>query len=153
MKKIVGVIFLCLIIGVLSYFGTLYLDKLKQGGEVKVTVTFDDTNTYIIPSIKKMDKEEALDEWPYIMEVENDGSGKALYQIIITQQIMSLKSLNILIIMIIVLIAMTIRPFYHLLLRNQLLRNQMDISRLLKISITSLLDSLQIPHIPNTKSN
>ena len=86
MKKIVGVIFLCLIIGVLSYFGTLYLDKLKQGGEVKVTVTFDDTNTYIIPSIKKMDKEEALDEWPYIMEVENDGSGKALYQIIITDE-------------------------------------------------------------------
>lgn len=84
MKKIIGVVFLCLIIGVLSYFGTLYLDKLKQGGEVKVIVTFDDSDTYVIPNIKKMDKKEALDEWPYIMEVANDGSGKALYQIIIT---------------------------------------------------------------------
>ena len=84
MKKIIGVIFLCLVIGVGTYFGTLYLDKLRKGGEVKVTVTFDDTETYIIPSIEKMDKETALKEWPYIMEVDNTGKGKGLYQIIIT---------------------------------------------------------------------
>ena len=84
MKKIIGVILLCGVIGVGAYFGTLYLDKLKKGGEVNVTVTFDDTETYVIPSIKKMNKEEALKEWPYIMEVENTGSGKGLYQIIIT---------------------------------------------------------------------
>ncbi len=83
MKKIIGIIILCLIMGIGAYFGTLYLDKLRQGGEVKVTVTFDDTETYTIPSIKKMSKEEALKEWPYIMEVENTGSGKGLYQIII----------------------------------------------------------------------
>lgn len=84
MKRIIGVILLCGIIGVGAYFGTLYLDKLKKGGEVKVTVTFDDTGTYVIPSVKKMKKEEALNEWPYIMEVDNTGSGKGLYQIIIT---------------------------------------------------------------------
>ena len=86
MKKIVGVILLCIVIGVGAYFGTLYLDKLRKGGEVKVTVTFDDTETYVIPSIEKMNKEKALEEWPYIMNVENTGSGKGLYQIIITDQ-------------------------------------------------------------------
>ena len=84
MKRIIGVIILCAIVGVGAYFGTLYLDKLRKGGEVKVTVTFDDTETYVIPSIEKMDKEKALKEWPYIMNVENSGSGKGLYQIIIT---------------------------------------------------------------------
>ena len=84
MKRIVSIIFLCLIIGVVAYFATFYLDKLRKGGDVKVTVTFDDTETYVIPSNKKMKKEEALKEWPYIMEVNNTGSGKGLYQIIIT---------------------------------------------------------------------
>ena len=31
-----------------------------------------------------MDKEKALKEWPYMIEVDNTGSGKGLYQIIIT---------------------------------------------------------------------
>ena len=83
MKKIIGVIFLCLIICVGAYFGTLVLDNLRRGGDVKITVTFDDTETYIIPSIEKMDKEKALTEWPYMMDVENTGGGKGLYQIII----------------------------------------------------------------------
>jgi len=84
MKRIVSVIIVCLIMGVLAYFGTYYMDKLRKGGEVNITVTFDDTETYVIPSIKKMNKEEALKEWPYIMEVNNTGSGTGLYQIIIT---------------------------------------------------------------------
>lgn len=84
MKKVVSVIFLCLIVGVVAYFGTFYLDKLRRGGDVKVTVTFDDTESYVIPNISKMDKEKALAEWPYIMEVNNTGSGKGLYQILIT---------------------------------------------------------------------
>ena len=84
MKRIIGVILLCAIIGVVSYFGTLYLDKLKKGGDVNVTVTFDDTETFTIENIDKMDKEKALKEWPYIMNVENTGSGKGIYQIIIT---------------------------------------------------------------------
>ena len=86
MKRIIGVILLCAIIGVAAYFGTLYMDKLKKGGEVNVTVTFDDTETFKIESTLKMDKEKALKEWPYIMEVENSGSGKGLYQIIITDE-------------------------------------------------------------------
>lgn len=86
MKKIIGVIFLCLIVGVVAYFGTLLIDNMKRNGDVKVTVTFDDTKTFKIESIEKMDKEKALKEWPYIMEVENSGSGKGLYQIIITDE-------------------------------------------------------------------
>ena len=90
--RIVLIIFLCLIVGVVAYFGTLYLDKLRKGGDVNVTVIFDDTETYVIPSMKKMDKEEALKEWPYMMTVKNDGSGKGLYQIIISDTEKSLVS-------------------------------------------------------------
>ena len=57
MKRIIGVVLLCVIIGVVSYFGTLYLDKLKKDGDVNVTVTFDDTETFKLESVKKMDKE------------------------------------------------------------------------------------------------
>ncbi len=84
MKKIISVILLCAIFGVGAYFGSLYIDKLGKGGEVKLTVTFDDTESYIIPSVKKMTKEEALKEWTYIMNLDNPGSGQGLYQIIIT---------------------------------------------------------------------
>ncbi len=84
MKKIIGVILLCLVIGVGSYFGTLYLDSLKNKGEAKVTVTFEDSETFKLETISKMEKKEALKEWPYIMEVDNSGDAKALYQIIIT---------------------------------------------------------------------
>ena len=84
MKRIIGVILLCAIIGVGTYFGTLYLDKLRKGGEVNVTVTFDDTESFTLESVEKMDKEKALKEWPYIINAENTGSGKGLYQIIIT---------------------------------------------------------------------
>ena len=86
MKKIIGVILLCLVMGVVAYYGTLYIDNLRKGGDVNVTVTFDDTETYVIPSIEKMNKEKALKEWPYMMDVENTGSGKGLYQIIITDK-------------------------------------------------------------------
>ena len=84
MKKIIGVILLCIVIGVGAYFLTFYLDNLRKGGDVNVTVTFDDTETFTLETIEKMDKEKALKEWPYIMEVNNTGSGKGLYQIIIT---------------------------------------------------------------------
>ena len=84
MKRIIGVILLCAIVGVGAYFGTYYLDKLRKGGDVNVTVTFDDTKTFKIESVEKMNKEQALKEWPYIINVENTGSGKGLYQIIIT---------------------------------------------------------------------
>ncbi len=84
MKKIVSVILICIAVGVITYFGTYFLDQLRKGGDVKVTVTFDDTESYVIPSIAKMNKEQALKEWPYIMNVENTASGKGLYQIIIT---------------------------------------------------------------------
>lgn len=82
--KIILMIALCLIVMGGAYFGTFLMDKAKRGGEVNVTVTFDDTKSYIIPNVKKMGKEDALKEWPYIITVENSGDAKGLYQIIIT---------------------------------------------------------------------
>lgn len=88
MKKVVKiflVIILCGMVGVVSYFGTLKLDQQKKGGDVSITVTFEDTEEYQIPSAKKMKKEDALKEWPYIFRINNSESGKALYQIIISE--------------------------------------------------------------------
>ena len=85
-KKIVRIILiliLCLVVMGGTYFGTLMMDKARRGGEVNVTVTFDDTESYVIPNVKKMEKEDALKEWPYIITVENSGDAKGLYQIII----------------------------------------------------------------------
>ena len=81
--KILLLLLLCIIVGIISYFGTLLIDKAKRGNDVDVNVIFDDTLTYVIPSTKKMTKEEALEEWPYMMSVSNSGKDKGLYQIII----------------------------------------------------------------------
>lgn len=84
MKKskliIIGIV-LAILSGVLGYFGTLYLDKLKKGGEVKVSVTYEDVEEFTLENNKKLEKEEALKEWPYIFHVENTGNAKGLYQI------------------------------------------------------------------------
>ena len=82
--KIILVLILMGIVGVGTYYGTLYLDNQKKGGDVKMTVTFDDTESYVIPNTKKLDEELAKQEWPYMMEVKNEGDGTGLYQIIIT---------------------------------------------------------------------
>lgn len=80
---IVVTILLCVISGIVTYYGTLAIDKARKGGEVAITVTFDDSETYRIPSISKMTKEEVGKEWPYIFKVENSGNAKGLYQLII----------------------------------------------------------------------
>ena len=81
--KIFIVLILCASCGVGTYFITYKIDKSKKGGDVKLTVTFDDTKTYKIPNVMKLDKDEALNEWPYIMHLNNKGTGKGIYQIII----------------------------------------------------------------------
>jgi len=81
--KIIIILILCVGFGFASYFITYQIDKNKKGGDVKLTVTFDDTETYIIPSITKMSEEDAMKEWPYIINLENKGTGKGLYQILI----------------------------------------------------------------------
>lgn len=81
--KIFIVIVLCCLCGVGTYFLTYHLDKAKKGGDVKLTVTFDDTTTYVIPSLNIMERDEALNEWPYIMHLSNKGTGTGLYQMII----------------------------------------------------------------------
>lgn len=90
-KFIIISIILCLLSGVLAYFITLKIDMIRKGGNVDIKVTFDDTETYVIPSTKKMTKEEALKEWPYKLEVLNNGNAKGLYQIIITDVSDSIK--------------------------------------------------------------
>lgn len=93
-KKVIIIsvsIILCVISFVLTYFVTLKIDMLKKGGNVDVKVTFDDTESYVIPSIKKMDKETALKEWPYKITVNNSGTAKGLYQIIIEDISNSIK--------------------------------------------------------------
>ena len=85
-KKVMITIILCIICGIGSYFGTLFLDNLRKGGNVSMKVTFDDTKSYVIPSVKKMTKDEALKEWPYMMDVHNEGNAKGLYQIIIKEK-------------------------------------------------------------------
>lgn len=80
-KNIILTISLCIILGLVGYFGSLVYDKAKKGGEVKVTITFDDTETYVVPNLNKLTKEEALKEWPYMFEVKNEGNAKGLYQI------------------------------------------------------------------------
>ena len=85
-KKIIRILLLlllCIVIGIVSYFGTLLIDKARKGNDVNINVTFDDTLTYVIPSTKTLSKEKAEEEWPYMMSVSNDGKDKGLYQIII----------------------------------------------------------------------
>ena len=84
MKKgkiiIIGVI-LGILSGVFGYFGTFYLDKLRKGGEVNVSVTYEDVEEFTLENNKKLDKDDALKEWPYIFHMENSGNAKGLYQI------------------------------------------------------------------------
>ena len=82
-KTVFITIIMCIISCILTYFISLKIDMLRKGGNVNVKVTFDDTETYIIPNIKKMTKEEALKEWPYKITVNNSGDAKGLYQILI----------------------------------------------------------------------
>jgi len=81
--KIMVIFLLCIGCGFGAYFITYKIDASKKDGDVRLTVTFDDTETYIIPNITKMDEEEAMKEWPYIINLENKGTGKGLYQILI----------------------------------------------------------------------
>lgn len=84
MKKgkliIIGVI-LGILSGVLGYFGTFYIDKLRKGGEVNVSVTYEDVEEFTLENNKKLEKDDALKEWPYIFHIENSGNNKGLYQI------------------------------------------------------------------------
>lgn len=82
--KIVLVIILSLVMGVIAYKGSFYLDKIfKYYGKTEIKVTFDDTKSYVIPNVSNSNKEEALETWPYMFTIENEGNRRGLYQIII----------------------------------------------------------------------
>ena len=80
---IVSTLIFSIIAFIIGFYLTLAIDKAKGGEDVNIKVTYEDSETYIIPSVKKMTKDEALKEWPYIVHVENTGSDKGLFQIII----------------------------------------------------------------------
>lgn len=83
MKKkfiLIGII-LVIISGIVGYFGTMYLDQLRKGGTVDISITYEDVEEFQIENNKKLDKENALKEWPYIFHLENKGSATGLYQI------------------------------------------------------------------------
>ena len=90
-KLIFATIILCIIAFIIGYYLTLSLDKLKSGDDVNIKVTFEDTEKFSIPSVKKMSEEEALKEWPYIVHIENTGNDKGLYQIIIKEDETDIK--------------------------------------------------------------
>ena len=50
------VILICVGFCVASYFVTLKMDRMKRGEDVDITVTFEDSETYVIPNTKKLDK-------------------------------------------------------------------------------------------------
>ena len=95
MKKVLITIVLCIVFGVIGYFGTLKLDELRKDGDVSLNVVFEDNKEYEIPSIKVMKKEEALKEWPYIIHLDNKGKGTGLYQIILSEQENSIQRDNL----------------------------------------------------------
>ena len=82
-KKIIITVILCLVCGVIGYFGTLKLDELKKGGDIKIIFTLADTKTYVIPNANILDKEKAKEEWPYEFSIENKDNGSGYYQILI----------------------------------------------------------------------
>ena len=85
--KFIILIIIFVIIGLVGgYFITLTLDNMRRGGDVNINITLEDSETYTIPSIKKMTNEDALKEWPYIIHFENTSDNKGLYQIIIKEE-------------------------------------------------------------------
>ena len=82
-KLIIITIILCIVTFIMGYYVTLTIDNAKIGDNVNIKVTYEDTDKASILSIKKMTKDEALKEWPYIFHIENTGSDKGLFQIII----------------------------------------------------------------------
>ena len=81
--KVIIVLILCIGCGIGTYYLTYHIDKSKNGGDVKLTVTFDDTTSYVMPTNEKLDKDKALEEWPYIMHLSNKGTAIGLYQMLI----------------------------------------------------------------------
>ena len=84
-KRIILIIIYVVLVFVISYFVTYYVDKLNKGnGKAVISVTFDDTDYYVIPNSEKLDEEKALLEWPYIFTIKNSGDKGGIYQILIS---------------------------------------------------------------------
>ena len=75
---------LILILGIIilatgvSYTTTYYTDDMYE--DINLKVTFEDTKEVSV-NLEKLSKEEALETYPYIFEVENKGKRDVNYQI------------------------------------------------------------------------
>ncbi len=94
-KLIIITLILCIVAFLIGYYVRLSLDKWKGGEDVNVKVVYEDSEIFTIPSIKKMSKKEALEEWPFIVHIENTGKDKGLYQIIIKAEDKSISTDNL----------------------------------------------------------
>ena len=78
--KIIGLIgILSFTIGI-SYILTYQLEKTKFE-DVKLLVTFEDTKEFSLENTNILEKEEALETYPYIFSVKNNGKSLVDYQI------------------------------------------------------------------------
>ena len=80
-KRII-IILVILAFGALAAFASFYLSK-KYVKKADVKVTFEDSETYVIPEVGELSEEEALKLWPYIMHIENNGKREAKFNLVI----------------------------------------------------------------------
>ena len=83
--KFILIIIFILLSAVIAYFVSYEVDKIyKDKGETVLSLTYDDTETYVIPNINVLDIEKAKEEWPYMWTIKNTGTKAGVYQILIT---------------------------------------------------------------------
>lgn len=94
--KILGIIGILIFTMGISYIFTFYLEK-NNFQDVNLLVTFEDTEVFSLENLKKLEKEAALETYPYIFQIENKGKSSVDYEIkIIDKEITNLerKQLN-----------------------------------------------------------
>lgn len=84
--RIIGFIGICIFAMGLSYTVTYYMDKVLYE-DISLLVTFEDTETFKLENTSKLEKTEALNTYPYIFSIENNGLGSVTYQIKIQEEV------------------------------------------------------------------
>lgn len=80
--KRIGIILVILALGAAAAFASFYISK-KYVKSAEVVVTFEDSESYIIPEVTELSEDEALKLWPYIMHLENKGEREASFNLVI----------------------------------------------------------------------
>lgn len=88
--RIIGFIGICIFAMGLSYTVTYYMDKVLYE-DISLLVTFEDTETFKLENTSKLEKTEALNTYPYIFSIENNGLGSVTYQIKIQEDVSNVE--------------------------------------------------------------